>query len=72
MLISDVAGPMPRIKDAAFISKDAANEGNSNDRKEDVQVRLASFTELAAMSPRMVLDSYQRAYVWTEEKSFSC
>lgn len=68
MLISDVAGPMPRIKDAAFISKDAANEGNSNDRKEDVQVRLASFTELAAMSPRMVLDSYQRAYVWTEEK----
>lgn len=35
---------------------------------EDVAVRLASFAELASQTQPMVLDNYQRAYVWTDEK----
>lgn len=34
----------------------------------DVHVRLARFDEVATASEPLVLDSYQRAYVWTEEK----
>ena len=43
--------------------------GNTRyDEQQDVHVRLASFAELATITQPLVLDSYQRAYVWTEEK----
>lgn len=35
---------------------------------QDVTVRLASFTELASQTQPLILDNYQRAYVWTDEK----
>ncbi|WP_234422204.1 DUF262 domain-containing protein [Sedimenticola thiotaurini] len=34
----------------------------------DVHVRLAGFFELAVAAEPLVLDNYQRAYVWTKEK----
>ncbi|CFQ96210.1 MULTISPECIES: DUF262 domain-containing protein [Yersinia] len=40
----------------------------SHDEHQDVHVRLTSFAELATTTQPLMLDSYQRAYVWTAEK----
>ncbi|WP_323858775.1 DUF262 domain-containing protein [Xenorhabdus doucetiae] len=55
------------IKDS-FIQGGGNTEDSSQDKEKDVHVRLASFSELTTVAHPLVLDSYQRAYVWTEEK----
>ena len=44
------------------------NNKHSKGQAQDVSVRMAGFTKLATSSEPLVLDNYQRAYVWDHDK----